>query len=86
MDEFELIRWLDVLVEAGTIQRWQTMLWSGNAPVFYVNRQQDLSARGCGEAGEALRDGQCRLIGLLAAARICLKSRTRKGSCSDSLM
>ena len=36
MDEFELIRWLDVLVQTGMIQRWQTMLWSGNAPVFYV--------------------------------------------------
>ena len=36
MDEFELIRWLDVLVQTGTIQRWQTMLWSGDAPVFYV--------------------------------------------------
>src|SRR5690242_1399220 len=27
MDEFELIRWLDVLVETGMIHRWQTMLW-----------------------------------------------------------
>ena len=36
MDEFELIRWLDVLVETGTIQRWQGMLWSGNAPALYV--------------------------------------------------
>ena len=36
MDEFELIRWLDVLVETRMIQRWQTMLWSGDAPVFYV--------------------------------------------------
>ena len=35
MDEFELIRWLDVLVETGKIQRWQTMLWSEGAPVFY---------------------------------------------------
>jgi hypothetical protein len=24
MDEFELIRWPDVLVETGKIQRWQT--------------------------------------------------------------
>jgi len=30
------IRWLDVLVETGLIRRWQTMLWSGNAPVFCV--------------------------------------------------
>ena len=36
MDEFELIRWLDVLVETSLIQRWQTMLWSEGAPVFYV--------------------------------------------------
>ena len=36
MDEFELIRWLDVLVETAKIQRWQTMLWSGDAQVFYV--------------------------------------------------
>jgi hypothetical protein len=36
MDEFELIRWLDVLVETGKIKRWQTMLWSEGAPVFYV--------------------------------------------------
>ena len=36
MDEFELIRWLDVLVETGMIHRWQTMLWSEGAPVFYV--------------------------------------------------
>ena len=36
MDELELIRWLDVPVETGLIRRWQTMLWSGDAPVFYV--------------------------------------------------
>jgi len=36
MGEFELIRWLDVLVETGKIRRWQTKLWSGDAPVFYV--------------------------------------------------
>jgi hypothetical protein len=36
MDEFELIRWLDVLVEAGLIRRWQTMLRSEGAPVFHV--------------------------------------------------
>ena len=36
MDEFELIRWLDVLVETGKIWRWQTMIWSEGAPVFYV--------------------------------------------------
>jgi hypothetical protein len=36
MDEFELIRWLDVLVGTGKILRWQTILWSGNAPVFYM--------------------------------------------------
>ena len=36
MDEFELIRWLDVLVETGKIHHWQTMLWSGGVPVFYV--------------------------------------------------
>jgi len=36
MDELELIRWLDVLVETGLIKRWQSMLWSGDAPVFYV--------------------------------------------------
>ena len=36
MDELELIRWLDVLVETGIIKRWQTMLWSGGSPVFYV--------------------------------------------------
>ena len=36
MDELELIRWLDVLVETGMIKRWQTMIWSGGVPVFYV--------------------------------------------------
>jgi hypothetical protein len=36
MDEFELIRWLDVLVETRMIHRWQTMLWSAGVPVFYV--------------------------------------------------
>ena len=36
MEERELIRWLDVLVGTGMIQRWQTMLWSEDAPVFYV--------------------------------------------------
>jgi hypothetical protein len=36
MDELELIRWLDVLVETGMIKRWQTVLWSGNAPAFYI--------------------------------------------------
>ena len=36
MDELELIRWLDVLVETGLIKRWQSMLWSGDASVFYV--------------------------------------------------
>ena len=36
MDKLELIRWLDVLVETGLIRRWQTMLWSEGAPVFYV--------------------------------------------------
>ena len=36
MDELELIRWLDVLVETGMIKRWQTMIWSEGAPVFYV--------------------------------------------------
>jgi len=40
MDEFELIRWLDVLVQTGLIRRWQTMLWSGDAPVFLCDRQQ----------------------------------------------
>jgi hypothetical protein len=32
MDEFELIRWRDVLVATGIIQRWQTMLWSEDTP------------------------------------------------------
>jgi hypothetical protein len=36
MDELELIRWLDVLVETGMIKRWQTVLWSANAPAFYI--------------------------------------------------
>jgi hypothetical protein len=32
MDEFELIRWLDVLLETGIMHRWQTMLWSEDTP------------------------------------------------------
>ena len=36
MDELELIRWLDVLVETGMIKRWQTMLWSGACQFFCV--------------------------------------------------
>jgi len=63
MDELELIRWLDVLVETGLILRWQTMLWSGGCASFLCDRQQAMQARGCGGAGEALRDGQYRLIG-----------------------
>jgi len=57
MDEFELIRWLDVLVQTGLIRRWQTMLWSGDAPVFYCDRQQAIQARRCGELGEAFEMG-----------------------------
>jgi hypothetical protein len=34
MDEFELIRWLDVLVETGKIHRWQTMIWFGGCRFF----------------------------------------------------
>lgn len=36
MDEFDLIRWLEALTEAGLIHRWQTLLWSGGVPVSYV--------------------------------------------------
>ena len=32
----KLIRWLDVPVETAKIRRWQTMIWSEDAPVFYV--------------------------------------------------
>ena len=64
MDEFELIRWLDVLVETGNDPTLANHALVRGRSSFLWDRQQAIQARCSGGAGEALRDGQCRLIGL----------------------
>ena len=69
MDELELIRWLDVLVQTGMIRRWQLMLWSGDAPVFYVIDGRIYRREAAVRLVRHFRDAQCRLIGLSCGAK-----------------
>jgi hypothetical protein len=44
MDEFELIRWLDVLVETGMIRRWQKYrVYTQRLPARHVWQRDNLA-------------------------------------------